>query len=253
MTSVDELQQCPCERLDPLSIDAYVKHYLDPLNNTRLVLESPWGESDVDLTPAIKAGETITHLFLTPVGNPAALQYNREDYLREGAENDGADCIEGDDLSRIISMRYLKDVSQDTPPRGGDVYMYDEVTNVFRTFNLQAFVDKTESRLDKLEGDVADLQRGLADVNAKIDMTGSRIDTTQQIVNKFINDVEARLVAIENRLTNIESVIAKPSWAPSSASLVWGTINNTYAADVNNKGLYSHNPSSNVVGDERFQ
>lgn len=246
MTLLDELQRCECEKLDPLFVDAYAKHYLDPTNDTRLILDTPWGEDPVDLTPAVKGGETITHLFLTPEGNPRALQFNREDYLREGAGNQGIDCIEGDDLSRIISMRYLRDVDQSTPPRGGDVYMFNEVTNTFYTFNLQDYMDKTDGRLDELERRVDDLESDLEGVRQTVNIFDTRIKDLQKQVDNFITETN-------NRLEKIEAAIAKPSWAPSDAVLVWGNIVDSYNASPTTKGLFGHNPANNVVGDQRFQ
>lgn len=228
MTRLDELQQCECEKLDPLFVDAYAKHYLDPTNDTRLILDTPWGEDPVDLTPAVKAAETITHLFLTPEENPRALQFNREDYGREGAENGGVDCIEGDDLSRIISMRYLRDVDQNTYPRGGDIYMFDETTNLFYTFNLQDYMDKTDKRLDDLEERVNDLEQ-------------------------TVNNLTTLVNNINQRLKQVEQTIAKPIWAPDDARLVWGTVNYEYNADYTQKGIYAHDPATDVIGDGRFQ
>lgn len=242
MTRLDELQQCECEKLDPLFVDAYAKHYLDPTNESRLILDSSWGESVVDLSSAVKTTETITHLFLTPEATPRALQFNREDYGRDGAEDGGVDCIEGDALSRIISMSYLKDVDQQTPPRGGDVYMYNSTYNTFYTFNLQDYMDKTDDRLDDLEGRVSDLENAIGNVGSSVDIFDSRIKELQKQINNLLSRIEA-----------IEEAIAKPSWAPADASIVWGTINSAYATDYFNKGLFSHNPASNVVGDMRFQ
>lgn len=228
MTRIDELQQCECEKLDPLFVDAFIKHYLDPADETRLILDSSWGESEVDLTPAVKAAETITHLFLTPEENPRALQFNREDYMREGAENDGIDCIEGDALSRIISMRYLKDVDQGTTPRGGDVYMFNEVNNLFYTFNLQGYMDKTDKRLGDLEGKVNNLQQA-------------------------VNNLTTLVNNINQRLQTVELTVAKPIWAPDDSRLAWGTTNSMWAENPSQFGIYSHDPDANVTGDCQFR
>lgn len=121
MTSVDEFPNTnPCCKIDAWDVDAYFDLQLTPADSTILTLDNSWGPTSVDLAPAIKAGETITHLLLTD----SALQYNREDYGRDGAENGGVDCINGDNLSKIISMKYLKDVGGNAPT-GGDVYMFN--------------------------------------------------------------------------------------------------------------------------------
>lgn len=253
MTSVNELNQCPCEKYDPAAIDAYFELLLDPENPTRLVLEHSWGETSVDLTGAVKSSETITHLFLTPETNPSALQYNREDFEREGAQGNGIDCIEGDDLSRIISMRYLKDVDQLTGPRGGDVYMYNDVYNTFYTFNLQSYMDKTDGRLDELERRVGDFEADLDGARNLIEILNTRIKDLQKQVDNLQAEFNAYVTKTDARLTNIENTIAKPSWAPSDTRLVWGNIDVEYALTPTTKGLYGHNPATMVVGDMRFE
>lgn len=128
MTSIDEFYRNECNKIDAARcVDAYLKLKLDEENPVNLILESSWGETTVDLTDAIKAGETLTHLFLNPeCDEPVALQYN--------PERGEPDCIHGDDLSRIISMQKLKDVDQTKAPVDGDVYIYDN--GKFVTFNL---------------------------------------------------------------------------------------------------------------------
>lgn len=221
MSCVDELNQCPCDKIDANCVDAFIDAHLQPEDPSNLVIESSWGETEVDLTPAVKDAETITHLFLTPENNPTALQYNREDYMREGAEGDGIDCIEGDDLSRIISMRYLKDVDQSKPPKGGDVYMFNETTNQFEPFALQEFVDKTNTAIANL--------------------------------NKQVNQLQQDVSALQNIVNSILQTIAKPAYVPKNARLVWGTTNTMWQQDPLMFGIYSHDPRNNVTGDNRFK
>lgn len=133
-TPIDSFYHKECSKIDAARcVDAYLKLKLDEENPVNLILESSWEETSVDLTDAIKAGETLTHLFLTPeCGDPVSLQYN--------PERGEPDCIPGDELSRIISMQKLKDVDQETVPVEGDVYIYKD--GKFKTFNLtQAITD----------------------------------------------------------------------------------------------------------------
>lgn len=133
-TPIDSFYHKACSKIDAARcVDAYLKLKLDEENPVNLILESSWEETSIDLTDAIKAGETLTHLFLTPeCGDPVSLQYN--------PERGEPDCIPGDELSRIISMQKLKDVDQETAPVEGDVYIYHD--GKFKTFNLtQAITD----------------------------------------------------------------------------------------------------------------
>ena len=114
MTSIDEFYRKECEKIDASDVNAYLELRLDDQDPTKLILDSSWGETSVNLTDAVKAAETVTHLSLVPdCDEPTSLQYD--------PERGDPDCITGDDLSRIISMTKLKDVDQNTPPTNGDV------------------------------------------------------------------------------------------------------------------------------------
>lgn len=138
MTNIDEFYRKECDKLDARCVNAYLELKLDQDNPVNLILDNPWNETSVDLTDAIKAGETVTHLFLTPdCGDPVSLQYN--------PERGEPDCITGDALSQIISMHLLKDVDQETAPQDGDVYIYNN--GKFYTFNLTDALTALETRL----------------------------------------------------------------------------------------------------------
>lgn len=272
MVDINDIYNDPCQKIDPWCIDAFFDLKLTPSDGTELTLDNSWNTTSVDLTPAVKAAETVTHLFLTPEANPTALQYNREDYGRKGAENGGVDCISGDALSRIISMKYLKDVSQTNAPTSGDVYMYDG--NLFQPYNLQTFIINTNNTLnqhsqqiDQLNTDLNNLNNVVANnytaLNNKIDQTAQQLQaqiTTnanniaalQTQVNNLQADYNAYTTATNNRLSAIEAVIAKPSYVPSDSVIAWGNINDCMNSNPTGKGIYTHNPNTNVVGDQRF-
>lgn len=232
---MNEIFNDPCKKFDAHCIDAFFELKLDPFSLTDLTLDNSWAETTVDLTPAIKAGETITHLLLTD----SALQFNREDYGREGAADDGVDCVTGDELSRILSLQLLKDVKQPAGLSDGDVFMWNANSQLFETFDLQGFVDSTNSALTNLTERVATLEADLQKLTTSF--------------NQLAGSVNQRLDANDQALSDIGIAIARPSWAPADASLVWGNINNMYAVTPTTVGLYSHNPATNKTGDERFK
>lgn len=148
MTNIDEFYHKDCEKIDANCINAYVDYRLDEENPAGLCVNTSWGGDCLDLTSIVKAAETVTSLELTPTENPTCLTFNREDGQ--------ADCIQGDDLSRIISMTKLKDVDQTTVPVNGDVYMYNN--GKFYTFNLQQYMDDTANTINNMQAAIRQLQ-----------------------------------------------------------------------------------------------
>lgn len=148
MTSIDEFYHKDCEKIDANCINAYVDYHLDEENPAGLCVNTSWGGDCLDLTSIVKAAETVTSLELTPTENPTCLTFNREDGQ--------ADCIHGDDLSRIISMTKLKDVDQTTAPVNGDVYIYRD--GKFYTFNLQQYMDDTANTINNMQAAIRQLQ-----------------------------------------------------------------------------------------------
>lgn len=207
-----------CDKIDPLCIDAYFDYKLDPDNPTGLCIHTPWGGDCLDLESIVKAGETLTTLYLSPEEDPNCLIYEPE-------RGDNI-CIHGDDLSRIISMQYLKDVSQTTPPSDGIVYMYNETTNLFEPYDLK---------------------------------------TTISNINTAIQNINATLSNHENRLHAIELKLTPPADAPDNVKVVFGNINEYSDPNVvisegsgtvttldKTHGLYTHTLASNAYGDEIF-
>lgn len=196
-----------CDKLDPKWVDAYVEIKLDPENPTGIILDSSWGETKLDLISIVKAGETVTHLELMPEENPTVLRYTNEHGEYE--------CITGDQLSRIISMHLLKDVDQSTLPSDGDVYMYNEQTNLFEPYDLKTVIN--------------DINNAIAIINATI-------------------------VNLRNRITDIENIIYnypedKVTKIPRGDINLYSDHTNTNSKD---HGFFTHDPATDVANDEYF-
>lgn len=207
MTSVAEFNRYECPRIDALDVNAYFDLFLKDEDPTKLIFDSSWGTIELDLTPAIKAGETVTHLSLDPADNPT--------YLRYDNESGAAECIHGDDLSRIISMRYLKDVTQTTPPADGDVYMYNAETNLFEPFDLKTFVNDTNTTIGRMQATINQLINRISDIEGLIPFYPE--DKTTKLARGQIN------------------IISDPT----------NTDNRTY-------GLFTHDKNIDQYGDEYF-
>lgn len=221
--------------IDPANIDAYFKFSLD-LNQapTTLYLDSSWSCTGIDLKPLIQNGETITHLFLSPPDAPTSLQFNREDFGRDGAPNGGVDCIHGNNLSRIISMQLLKDVDQQTLVKDGDVYIFNGNTNLFEPYPLKETINQINIKLQNHETRISSLESNLA---ALID----HVDQLEIFFRRWLNSIEER--------------IAPPAGCPSNARIAHGNIN--LYSDYTNSGsrdwgLFTHDLSTTIPNDEQF-
>lgn len=236
MTSLSELNQCPCGQIDASGVNAYTKISLTPENPSTLELDTSWDNNTVDLTPAVKNAETVTHLFLTPEDNPVSLQFNREDYGKDGAENGGVDCITGDELSGIISMTKLKDVSGDAVS-DGDVYMYDDTTQKFIPYDLNTFVENTNEAITNLEN-----------------ITNYQTQQITTILNSITN-LQDQINTINQTLQTIQQTIARPDGTPTDTRIVYGNIN-LYSDSTNTNqttsGFYTHSTSTQKTNDEMF-
>ena len=229
MTNIDEFNHSDCDKIDSNCIDAYFIFHLDPENPAGLCAISSWGGECLDLTPLVKAAETVTHLYLSPEDNPACLQFEREDGQ--------SDCIHGDDLSRIISMTRLKDVDQATPPVNGDVYMYNN--GMWYTFNLQTYMDNTATTITNMQSAITNLQNR-------------------------VTSLENRLTTVENTLAPIANRFEIFTNTPADAKIVLGTINlysdtgavissaGAITALDKSHGLYSHSLATDIAQDEIF-
>lgn len=208
-----------CDKIDPLCIDAYTDFDFDPDNETGICLHTPWGGNCIDLTEIVKNAESCTTLYLSPDENPNCLVYEPEEKCGDNI------CIHGDDLSKIISMRYLKDVSGDALVDGA-VYMYDSNTDTFKPFDLKTAL--------------------------------GNIGTNIENINASLSNLLNRIVALENKLT-------PPADAPEGVKVVFGNINNYSDPNVvisegsgtvttldKNHGFYTHTLSDNAYGDQIF-
>lgn len=209
-----------CDKIDPLCIDAFTEFELDPENDTGICLHTSWGGACLDLSDLVKNAESCTTLYLSPDENPNCLVYEPEEKCGDNI------CIHGDDLSRIISMQYLKDVSQTTPPSDGIVYMYNSETGMFEPYDLK---------------------------------------TTINNINTALNAINATLANHGNRINAIELKLTPPADAPENVKVVFGNINEYSDPNVvisegsgtvttldKTHGLYTHTLASNAYGDEIF-
>ena len=219
MSAIDDFNRVEdCDKIDAECINAYVDYHLDEERPTYVCLETSWGGDCLDLTSVVKAAETCTTLYLSPENNPNCLVYEPEcgDNI----------CITGDDLSRIISMTKLKDVTQSTPIANGYVYQYNGTNNLFEPFDLAG-------ALGGLSGNISNLLQE-------------------------INNLRNRIVALETKLT-------PPADAPANVKVVFGNINEYSDPNVvisegsgtvttldKTHGLYTHTLASNAYGDEIF-
>lgn len=208
-----------CDKIDSQCIDAFSSLTLD--EDGILCVETSWDKQCIDLAQAVKDYESCTSLYLSPEENPNCLVYEKEERCGDN------DCIHGDDLSRIISMQYLKDVTQTgEEPEDGIVYMYNEETHLFEPYDLKTTI--------------------------------TNINTAIQNINQTLANHERRLQVIEEKLT-------PPADAPANVKVVFGNINDYSDPNVvinegsgtvttldKTHGLYTHLLADNAYGDEIF-
>ena len=215
-TPLENFNVNECEMIDGKTrVKAYTDLYLDPENPTGIVLDTTWGEVHLDLKDVVKNGETITHLKLYPAENPTVLRYERED--------GGIDCITGEELSRIVYLRYLADVQQNHTLQNGEVLMYNSSSDTFNYYNLASVINN--------------------------------INTTISGLQSAVNNLQNALGALTNRVSTLEAKLTPPDGVPSNVKVAFGNIN-TYG-DVTNgnlktSGIYTHSPNTDVTNDQYF-
>lgn len=204
-----------CDKIDAHCIDGFSDFTLD---DSTLCVETSWGKQCIDIEPVIKAKETLTTLYLSPEEDPNCLVYEPE-------RGDNI-CIHGDDLSRIISMQYLKDVDQETPPSDGVIYMYDGQTGMFEPYDLKTAITN---------------------------------------INTAISNINATLSNHGNRISAIELKLTPPADAPSDVKVSFSNINiysdpnvvisegsGTVTTLDKTHGVYSHTLATDAYADEIF-
>lgn len=228
ITSLEQFNYKDCELIDPQQVNAYFDLSLDESDPTKLIFDNSWGTQILDLTPAIKAGETVTHLMLDPTTNPV--------YLRYDNEAGDSECIHGDDLSRIISMKYLKDVYQGSTPAAGDVYMMN-ADGYFHTYPLQTFINNVNSSITSLGNRVSSLENRM-----------NLVENAITAINQTLNSLETRIHALEVLTT-------RPAGVPTDTVLAWG--NRNVYGDISNTnshahGIFTHSISADLTDDLYF-
>lgn len=208
MTNIDYYNHSECEKIDADCINAYAELYLNNENDCELILETSWGKVPIDLTPAVKCGETCTELKLWPddCAEPTMLKYIGECTTY---------CIDGDDLSRIISMTKLKDVDQDDTPSDGDVLIYDN--GEWKYFDLQGFINETSGDIHNLE--------------------------------QTINNLTNRIRALELILQRPEGIPNTSRVVWGNDINLYGDQTNT---DNHTHGFFTHSINTNVIDDLYF-
>ena len=209
-----------CNKIDAQCIDAYADFSFDPDSDTGICLHTPWGGDCLDLTEIVKNAESCTTLYLSPDDVPNCLVYEPEEKCGDNI------CIHGDDLSRIISMTKLKDVSQTDPILDGNVYIYNGTTGKFEPYDLK---------------------------------------TTINNINSAIQNINAAISNLSNRMAVVEAKLTPPADAPEDVKVVFGNINEYSDPNVvisegsgtvttldKTHGLYTHTLASNAYGDEIF-
>ena len=202
-----------CNLIDPQCINAEVRFEPNPDLDTGICLYTSWGDFCIDLLPLIKAGETCTTMYLSPDPDPNCLVYEPEEKCGDNI------CINGDDLSRIISMQYLKDVDQTNAPTNGDIYMYDGESGLFKPFNLQEFIDNYNATINNM--------------------------------NAAINNLIQKLTPPADAPDNVGVVFGNINLY-SDPNVVIEEGSGTVTTLNKNHGLYTHLLANNVFGDELF-
>lgn len=218
MTTIDSFYRKECEKIDAQCVDVELGLSLNLLDNSKLILENPWGDKEIDLGPAMKDAETTTHLKLSPADNPTYLQFDNEDGEHE--------CIAGDDLSKIISLSKLKDVTPATTIPDGYGYVWDAVTNKFKLFDI----------------------KGIGGGGSALEARVAALETTVSTFNTRITALESAITTLNSRITTLQETLTKPSNIPTDATVAWSNVN-VYTQTDKSTGAFVHDPATAVTGD----
>lgn len=149
-----------CDKINSDCIDAFSNLTLD--EDGTLCSITSWGENCVDIAQAVKDHESCTSLYLSPDENPNCLVYEKEERCGDN------DCIHGDDLSRIISMQYLKSTDQTKEITDGDTYIYNGETGLFEPYPLAETIANLQTAIQNINAAITNLQNRMAVVEAKL-------------------------------------------------------------------------------------
>lgn len=222
-TPIEKFNINECEMIDGKTrVNAYTDLYLDPDNPTGIVLDTTWGEVHLDIKDIVKNGETITHLKLAPADSPTALRYERED--------GGVDCITGEELSKIIYLRYLADVQQPHTLKTGEVLMYNAGSDTFNYYDLATVISDINTTL-------AGLQNAINNLNTRV------------------ANVENNVANLQSRMAVVEAKLTPPDGAPSNVKVAFGNRNVYGDIDNNNShsyGIFTHDPNTDMTNDLYF-
>lgn len=148
-----------CDKTDARCIDAFSEVRLD--EDGTLCVETSWGKQCVDMHQMVRDHESCTSLYLSPDENPNCLVYEKEERCGDN------DCIHGDDLSRIISLRLLKDTEQ-AELTDGDCYIYNSETDMFELYPLKTTIQNIQTAIQNINAAISNLQSRMAVVEAKL-------------------------------------------------------------------------------------
>lgn len=235
MTNIDEFAIKECEKIDPLCVNAAFSFELKDDNNKILILHTSWGDIQIDLSPLVKAAETVTHMKLSPDSLPEYLDYQNETGTHE--------CISGEQLARIIPLVKLKDIEQSTW-QDGYAPVWDSDDNIFKPYNVQGSAGGLETRVTALEGQMSAAEVALRTIAEQID----DMNTLLNSVKTRVDTAESAITALDGRVTTVEGTLTKPAGTPTDATVTWGNAN-LYTQTDKSTGAYVHDPATSVTGD----
>lgn len=242
-TSIDNFYYNECDKIDAQKVNAYFKLSEDASKPKELTLENSWEDTSIDMTNIVNAAETHTTMKLSPADDPVYL-----DYQGESKEHQ---CIHGDDLSRILTLSKLKDVSQDETWTNGTAPVWDADNNIFVPFNVRGTSGGLETRVSALEDRTAALESALRSINDQLldvqdDQVAIRALITE--LNTTVQTLKTTVEGMDTRVTDVETTLTKPDNVPTDSKVMWGDVN-IYTKTDKSVGAFTHDPATATTGD----
>lgn len=178
MTDPYELNYIPCSKVPAERVLAYLCFRLD---NSKLILDTSWGELGIDLTPAFAGASGL-------LGTMQIGEYNSTIGIELDMGKNGYSFVPASGLNRILSMQYLHNVDTTAPIAGGDVYLFNGNGNSFHPYGLSATMQNLQNQLTSLQAQLMKLQALKKEVDTQL----------AQIVQR-IKLLIARVEALENK------------------------------------------------------